>query len=67
MVSTQQVQEKCGMRPNKEWLTGLTHRKLLHAYPKTYKYLRRLQHLKHRNIDHTIESTVGIDLTNSAK
>jgi hypothetical protein len=22
MVTTQQVQEKCGMRPNKEWFVG---------------------------------------------
>jgi hypothetical protein len=58
---------KCGMRPNKECLAGLTRRKRwLCLYQGFSKYLSRLQHFKKWNIDHTTESTAEIDLTNKS-
>jgi hypothetical protein len=57
MVATQQVQEKGGMRPNKEWLACFNSQKAVAVYTKASKYLSRLQLLEHQNIDHTTEST----------
>jgi hypothetical protein len=57
MVSIQQVREKCGMRLNKEWLTGLTCRKQWLWLWKSFQVSKKTSTPQQQNIGHTIEST----------
>jgi hypothetical protein len=64
MVATQQVREKYGMRPNKEWLAGLTHRKQWLCLCQGFEVSKQTPTPQTSEHPSPIESTVGTDLTN---